>query len=1156
MKKLFIFSAVMAVYALFAWSKDGTPPWRLIKNPPVSEHRTFANPKSGRIPTALMIVSGIAQREVIELQQRFEYRYILLPVHTREIFAPFPKYNVNGKNIRVYGQAMTAMEYEKELQDILARLPECDLIVIGKIQWKNIPEVIQQKLISRVKSGASMIIIGYDGQAVSFPGVEFFKTQLDFPTDTIPALKDTLIRCGEMGKGQIMAIDYPPLSRKMSDWICIEALAPFESDDPLYYDYALAFLGKCMQLLTEPYAPKISAAGERQVMISPLPPESTLTFSAVDRFGKVVASGKLPAAANVTIDPGKLPASAKMLEVKLLDKQGRTIDFTLLPLTMESKELIGSIDLKKDIFRPDELIAGKVVLKKSFKGKIQVSLTDDRKKLIFDRQFAVDGSTFDLDIKVFHQQSRYAELSVKLLADGRCLDEKRTNIYFNTDRRGVPDDFLFGMWSYAISNSRVNALWLDSMRNCGVDFIMCASSIHSPVSKMNFTPRNVKRHGMDYASYITRLSAAVEFRLKRPCPFSYYENFQKTGRTTGKNGLPFDRDTHFLEWLKVLKDIGVVFYNLGDENHLAFVMKDENCFCDNCQRRFRVYLKKVYGSLDKVNRCYKSKYTSFDEIKAGNFEKSVRSGEYSLWLDYRLFMEEQFVQWHLYKVAQIREKDTRHRIGIEGMVYPTLFWQGYNLPKMLKNFDFCAPYFNTRDIHALKYSAPGTLKSAWFGTYETTMGDEQLKQTVWRYLFSGLHGVFYWFSGEPLNSGAFSTACITGPDLNPLPQFSVPAAEVKTIRDSGIGKMLMNSKNVNNGIWIHYSNNCMIASVLAPDKNTWELSVNEFTELLDSIGAGYDLATPDEIIKGIPENIKVLILPYALATSDQEFAAIEKFVRNGGMVIADHDPGVMSEHAQFRRKSPFLKIFGNFDRMHVKKYGKGYAAYLHNFISAANIRVQKGEAAGIQHSMLRLLDKAGIRPFARISDSDGNLHGTMIYQHGSDRYITLLAQRTQPGVTAKKAAGAEGGASALSVVGGDFKRIVELEKPMHIYDVQYNRYLGRVKKFELTLVPAVGRVIACLENPPAVPEIYLAPAQKNAVDPGEATVFTFGKIHNAAIFTVTAPDGRVVLEKRVSGKSERFIPAYNDVPGVYTAELRQVIGGKKAAVRFTVNPVR
>ncbi|MBE6377449.1 MAG: hypothetical protein E7051_01375 [Lentisphaerae bacterium] len=1136
---------------LGAWSKDGTPAWRLIKNPPASPHRTFANPKAGKIPVALMLLSGIGQREAIELQQRFEYRYILLPVYDYKTFSPFAGYSTSGKNIRVYGQAMTADEYKPELEKILKQLPECDLIVLGKIQWTNIPPAVQQKFLERVKAGASMLVIGFDGTPAALPEGEYNKTQIDFPADAVPLLKDSVIRTGEYGRGQIMAVDYPALKQKLPNWVFTESITPFESDDPLYYELSLAFIAKCMMVLTEPYAPKVTTSGVDSVSVHPLPAGSFLEYSVLDRFGRSVTSFKVPATSQSRgrFHAENLPASAAMVEVKLLDSANRTIDFTFLPVVRKHAEVVKDIALAKDIYYPDEIIPVKLDFAALFKGDIALTLTDDRSKVIFERTFAVDGNSAAFDLKVLHQLSRYAQISVKALKNGTVVDEKRKNIYFNTDRRGKPDDFLFGMWSYGISNSRVNSLWLDAMRKEGIDFVMCASSIYSPESKMAFTPRNIKRHGMDYASYITRLSAAVEFRLKRPCPFAYFEKFQQTGKLTDEKGLPFDRDTHFLKWLNVLKETGVVFYNLGDENHLAFVMKDENCFCGNCQRRFREYLKKVYGTLDNVNKSYLSSYKSFDDIVAAPFEKSLKAGHYSLWLDYRLFMEEEFVKWHLYKVEQIRAVDKRHRIGIEGMVYPTRFWQGYNLPKMLKNFDFCAPYFNTRDVHALKYTAPGALKSAWFGTYETMMGSEQLRQTVWHYLFAGLHGVFYWFSGEPQNTNSFTTACITGPDLAPLPQFTVPAKEVELIRSSGIGKLLINSQAVNDGIWIHYSNSSMLASVLAPDKNTWELSVNEFTALLDSIGAGYDLATPDETIKGIPENIKVLILPYALAMSDAECAAVEKFVSRGGMVIADHDPAVMDEHAKARKKSPLLKVFGNFDKFHVSKYGKGYAAYLGGFISGADSRIRKGEASGIQYAMLRLLDKANVRPAARITDRSGNIAGTMVFKHGSDRYLTLLAQRSGADSVVKKAAGAEGGTSLLSAAGGDFSRIVTLEKPMHVYDILQNRYFGKVQRFELTLAPASGRVVACLESVPAVPEIEAAPSSVNA---GSAVQFTFGKIHNTAILTVCDPAGKAVFIRRVSGNSARFVPAYNDAKGVYTAELRQVIGGNKTAVKFTV----
>ena len=103
--------------------------------------------------------------------------------------------------------------------------------------------------------------------------------------------------------------------------------------------------------------------------------------------------------------------------------------------------------------------------------------------------------------------------------------------------------------------------------------------------------------------------------------------------------------------------LGVYYYNLGDDNALATTTQTENCFCDACQKRFRSYLKKVYGTLDKVNKEYRTNYKSWDEIRAYPFIQSCKKNLGSQWLDFRLFMEEQFIDLHRYIMAQITAKD-------------------------------------------------------------------------------------------------------------------------------------------------------------------------------------------------------------------------------------------------------------------------------------------------------------------------------------------------------------------------------------------------------------------------------------------------------------------------------------------------------------------
>ena len=56
----------------------------------------------------------------------------------------------------------------------------------------------------------------------------------------------------------------------------------------------------------------------------------------------------------------------------------------------------------------------------------------------------------------------------------------------------------------------------------------------------------------------------------------------------------------------------------------------------------------------------------------------------------------------------------------------------------------------------------------------------------------------------------------------------------------------------------------------------------------------------DVIEKGVPAEVKVLILPHTLCLSDAEAKRIKEFVTNGGTVIADYMPGLWDQHGKGR----------------------------------------------------------------------------------------------------------------------------------------------------------------------------------------------------------------------------------------------------------------
>ena len=139
---------------------------------------------------------------------------------------------------------------------------------------------------------------------------------------------------------------------------------------------------------------------------------------------------------------------------------------------------------------------------------------------------------------------------------------------------------------------------------------------------------------------------------------------------------------------------------------------------------------------------------------------------------------------------------------------------------------------------------------------------------------------------------------------------------------------------------------------------------NNTGDLIQSLGLDYEDLNPQEILAGKLKDFKVLFLPYSQALSRKEAAAIKEFVRNGGLLIADFTPGIMNEHGKFLDDSLLADVFGSFDKMNIKKYGKGKAILL-NF-NFAIVETSADKATPFNGFLKDLLVKNGaLIPFSQ-----------------------------------------------------------------------------------------------------------------------------------------------------------------------------------------------
>ena len=96
---------------------------------------------------------------------------------------------------------------------------------------------------------------------------------------------------------------------------------------------------------------------------------------------------------------------------------------------------------------------------------------------------------------------------------------------------------------------------------------------------------------------------------------------------------------------------------------------------------------------------------------------------------------------------------------------------------------------------------------------------------------------------------------------------------------------------------------------------------------LEDLGYQYDFVNYLDIIEGTADlsgRFKVIILPKTLCLSKKEASALEKYVAEGGLLIADYMCGIFDEHGNGRKKGILDGLFG-IERHELSGYlnGKG-----------------------------------------------------------------------------------------------------------------------------------------------------------------------------------------------------------------------------------------
>ncbi|HVQ36713.1 MAG TPA: beta-galactosidase trimerization domain-containing protein, partial [Pyrinomonadaceae bacterium] len=400
------------------------------------------------------------------------------------------------------------------------------------------------------------------------------------------------------------------------------------------------------------------------------------------------------------------------------------------------------------------------------------------------------------------------------------------------------------------------------------------------------------------------------------------ELYKRTGDTKFLRRTPSFNDRVFM---KVLADItrasarnkaryNMDYYFVGDEGSLtSYGDPVDFDWSPPALADFRVWLRGEYGTLDALNREWKSSFKSWDSVLPSTTEQARKSGNFAPWADHRTFMEATFAGAYKTVREAVIEGDPDARIALSGTqetnAYNGADW--YQLDQVIDDF-LSYDGGNQWDMHR-SFAKPDSMIGFWTGYGSRGLA---VQNAIWT---AAVHGV--------LHPNVFWMYSFLDPDMTHSQSARDMAVAFKSLRFEGVGKLLMESDRITDAIAIHYSTpsvhgasilgyhqNFDGGAELAPEKQAANFPANRdgWVRAVKDLGFQFDFVSSEQVEKGglASGKYRVLILPLSVALSKEEVQAIEAFVRGGGVVIADAAAGMMDEHCAWQPDGVLNNLFG------------------------------------------------------------------------------------------------------------------------------------------------------------------------------------------------------------------------------------------------------
>ena len=358
------------------------------------------------------------------------------------------------------------------------------------------------------------------------------------------------------------------------------------------------------------------------------------------------------------------------------------------------------------------------------------------------------------------------------------------------------------------------------------------------------------------------------------------------------------------------------------ENIIAWHISNEynaNCYCENCEKKFREYVKNKYKTIEEVNRVWNTSFWShtfydFDEIVAPNLLSECFSPQDSefqgISLDYRRFMSDSMLDCYRLEYDAIK----RHMPESPVTTNLMMFFDNLDYQKWAKYMDFVSwdsyPAIDEDRFEAsmwhdfmrsLKGGAPFLLMEQapnvqnW-QLYNAIKRPGVMRLQSFRAVAHGSDGVCF-FQMRRSRGACEKThgAVIDHVGTNETRSFkenAVLGAELKKLGSELLGTRT----HADTAILLDYDNWWDFTLCSGPSKDpeykNYMKEIMRYYKGFAAHNAQIDVISVDDDLSAY----KIVIAPLLYMVKSGYAEKVEQFVENGGTFITTYYSGIVDEH--------------------------------------------------------------------------------------------------------------------------------------------------------------------------------------------------------------------------------------------------------------------